>query len=118
MIDRVDVLLWRWAQATHTEIAGMGYPSKTIEYRIQREGTLIRGTPQSTTPSFRIDHEVMEVDRAVKEMRLRWREVVRARYLAGMGDKQGAEYLKLSPGTFRRDLDLAHAWLGGRLGIP
>lgn len=118
MIDQVDVLLWRWAASVHENISGMGYPSKTMEYRLAREGVIIHGTPRGSVPSFKIDHQIMEVGRAVESMRDRWREAIKARYLCGMGDREAAEYLSQSLGTVRRDMDLAHAWLAGRLGIP
>lgn len=118
MIDRVDKMLWRWAASVHTTVNGLGYPSATIEYRIMREGEVIRTPPQSSVPSFRIDHELMELNRAVESMRERWRNVIKTRYLCGMGEKDGAAFLGMSVGTFRRDLDLGHAWLAGRLGIP
>lgn len=118
MIDQIDVLLWRWAQSIHTQISGLGYPGTTIEHRMAREGVIVRTQPQSVTPSFKIDHQIMEVSRAVETMREKWRETIKARYLCGMGEKEGAEYLNISVGSFRRNLDLGHAWLAGRLGIP
>lgn len=118
MIDKVDVLLWKWARSVHEAVSGLGFPSATIEYRLARERVIIRTPASSQPPSFRIDHETMEVGRAVESMRERWRETVKARYLCGMGEKEAAEYLNVSVGTFRRDLDLSHAWIAGRMGIP
>lgn len=114
MNRRIDDLLWRWAEAVHIEISGLGFSSQTIEYvAIQMGGVIIRGTPTPIVPSFRIERDLMEIDRAIKDMPQKWRDVVRARYLAGMGDKDGGEYLGIPPGTFRRYFDLAHAWLAG-----
>lgn len=114
MIDSVDKRLWSWAEWTHKGVNGLGYASTTTEYRLAREGAVSHSPPCSRVPSFRIDHACADVNQALRDMYPRWAEVVKARYLCGMSDKDGAAFLRVSLGTFRRDLDLVHAYLAGR----
>lgn len=116
MIDAIDKRLWAWAEWSIRGVTGMGYASSTLEHRLATEGTLIRGTPQSQVPHFRIDRMASDTNAAVMGMRPRWQNAVKARYLMNLNDKDAAMVLQIGIPTYRRDLDLAHAWLAGRLG--
>jgi DNA-directed RNA polymerase specialized sigma24 family protein len=118
MIDAVDKLLWDWADWAIRGVSGLGYASSTLEGRLATEGTIIRGTPRSRVPSFAINRRAAEVNTAVNSLRSRWRMAVKARYIMNLSDKDAAAMLGIGVPTYRRDLDLAHAWLAGRFGIP
>ena len=96
---------------------GVGYPRKTIEARLHEEGgILISGTGRYYPPTNPRAEEIEQCIKALNEEIPKLAKVIRVFYLETGLIKHRAKKAGCSYSQFKVLVDMAKAWLKGRLG--
>jgi hypothetical protein len=112
----LEARLTQWAEwYSRKQLSGLGYPSCSLEYRIMREGALIRSTVPHPLPSNRAAEEIEQCIVELKAHNADMAYAVRCHYFQGGSLRQKARYLSVSHMQFKAYLERGRAWLAGRL---
>lgn len=117
--EYVKQRLYDWADwYSRGNLHGLGYPDRTIEYRLMKEGgVLIKGTGHKSPPT---NESAEEIERLVNEM-ARQNEAMalalRYQYFNHGNLNKKAETLGISRTRFKNYLEMAHQWMAGRLSV-
>jgi len=116
----VEERLAQWADwYSRGNLFGLGYPSISMEYRLMREGTVVRtsGKHQSL-PSNEAAEEIESLVKEMSEQNVRMALVLRCHYFNHGSLRIKAKKLDISYTHYRHYVELAKQWLLGRLTIP
>jgi len=91
-----------WAQwiVQHIESSAIGYPSKTVEARMMKEGGTGKAPAKCIVPDVMMPHYVAVIDRAVRSMPAELYAIIELKYL-----KTGH--------PSRHKVDAALTWING-----
>lgn len=119
VIAYIESRLQEWAEwFSRGNLAGIGYPNRSIEYRIYREGgVLIKGTGEKPSP---VNEAAEEIEKLVKEMAMHNQllaSVLRCHYFSQGSLRIKSKRVGISHTQFKHYVDMAHWWLVGRISI-
>lgn len=109
MIASIDDQLVDWYQWQESlASSGIGFPG---DYSFPRQCS---GLPaRSICPEVMVPRRLVPIDRAMRVIRPEYRPALDARYQISGNDRKRAEAAGKTIGSYRRQVDLAHAWLDG-----
>lgn len=108
--------LHQWAEwYSRGNFCGLGYPPYSLEYRIMREGTVVRSTGPRSFPA---NEAAEEIEALVCEMAQHNRNMalaLRCHYFSQGGLRTKSRKLNMSHSHYKYYVDMAHQWLSGRM---
>ena len=114
----IEARLTRWAEwHTKENELGLGYPSRSLEYRLLHEGIVMRSS-HSLATSVHCQRPVEEVEALMEELSRYHHPMAIAlcHYYFSKGSlREKAKGMKISHVHYKHLVDLAHQWLIGRL---
>jgi hypothetical protein len=115
----VEERLQQWAEwYSRGNWYGLGYPSCSIEYRLMKEGVIVKTTGPKPFPSH---EEAEEIELLVNEIAKQNEKIalaLRCQYFGHRRSRERAKLLGVSYAQFRVYVDLGRQWLAGRLSAP
>lgn len=116
LMKYLEERLYQWAEwYSRGNLYGLGYPPHSLEYRIMREGTLVRSTGPVPLPT---NEAAEEIEALVVEMLKYNRNMalaLRIHYFNRGSLRTKSKKLNISYTQFRQYVESAHHWLLGRL---
>ena len=118
MIAQVDCRLMHWAEWVRMRSdGGLGYPKKSIEYRMYRERIHEAGTKTSFVQIIPTDEEAEEMEKLIRIAPEHYKQIIIAKYLCNYTDQTTAKEIRCGTTAVRKYLDECHVWLAARLNI-
>lgn len=117
IIKYLEGRLYQWAEwYSCGNFYGLGYPPCSIEYRIMREGIIIRSTPGSrplptNDAAEEMESLVCEMAKHNNNMAL----ALRCHYFNRGSLRSKSKKLNVSHTQYKYYIDMAHQWLAGRM---
>ncbi len=120
LLKYLEERLYQWAEwYSSGNCYGLGYPSRSLEYRLLHEGTLSRNPFYKPMPS---NEKAEEIEHWVKEMGQQnnlMASALRCHYFSAGSLRIKSKNLNISHTQFKYYVDMAHQWLAGRISaIP
>lgn len=116
-IKYVKERLFRWAEFySRGNFYGIGFSNCTIEYRLMKEGHVVKNNFQSNC--IYVDEDAEEIEKLVKEMSQHDDSMalaLRCYYFEKGGLRIKAKNINISHMQLKYYVDMAHQWLAGRL---
>lgn len=114
-LENIDRMLQQWAMKVAGSIRqDLGYKSTTIEYRLKREGMMIK-QDFKTRGMDNWPAEVEMVEEAVCRMSAFYKRIIKVKYLMRGSDTEKAKYLKMSRAWFQNCSNVAKGIVAGYL---
>lgn len=115
LLTQLQYRLEQWAESYSSGNAyGLGFLSSSLEYRLQRDGFLQRGSgyfePRIAVAAEEIEQWVCELYQQNPQMAVALRQY----YFTQGSLRQKAKLGHMSHTQFKHQVDLAHQWLLGR----
>ncbi len=116
-IAYIEERLHQWAEwFSRGNLVGIGYPNRSIEHRIWREGgLLIKATGEKPSP---VNEAAEEIEKLIKEMSMQSEilaAVIRCHYFSQGSLRIKSKRVGISHTQFKHYVDMAHWWLVGRI---
>lgn len=115
--EYVKERLYDWADwYSRGNLYGLGYPDRTIEYRLMREGgLLIRGTGKKSPPTNAAAEEIEQCVNEMGQQNALMALALRYHYFTYGSLRKKSKSLGISHVQFKIYVDMAKQWLTGRL---
>lgn len=116
LMDYIEERLHQWAEwFSRGNFCGLGYPPCSMEYRIMREGTVIRSTGPRPLPTNEAAEEMEALIREMAQQNINMALALRCEYFNRGSLRKKAQKLNISHTQFKNYLGMAHQWLAGRI---
>lgn len=116
LMKYVEERLYQWAEwYSRSNFCGLGYPPYSLEYRIMREGTIVRSTGPRPLPCNDAAEEIESLVVEMAQQNFNMAIALRCHYFNRGSLRSKSKKLNVSYTQYRHYVELAHQWLIGRL---
>lgn len=116
LMKYLEERLYQWAEwYSRGNFCGLGYPPYSLEYRIMREGTLVRSTGSRPLPTNEAAEEIEALVVEMKNYNSDMALALRIHYFNRGSLRTKSKKLNISHMQYKRYVEMAHQWLTGRL---
>lgn len=116
MIQEIDNEFFNWVDWLEAQLSG--WPTETVQYKIQREGLVgagIRGLPCSCEPFYKISSKSAKIHYHVLRMPKKWLRIVDSRYIQRDNPYKGAKLNNMSRRKYLQVIDSIHKELSPKI---
>lgn len=107
----LQLLLKTWREWSRSNFESIGYNSVTIEYKLMKEGMVIKSTGSNVIEN----PECELLDHAIAIMPYKLKKIIKLKYLFHWLNKDAAKVLGMSVPSYKDHVMRSRMWLCGQL---